>query len=1213
MHFGLVAQTNTENWVKTTTYKVPTTVVANPSSAQKVVNVSYFDGLGRPIQNVAHQQSNSGKDIVTHIEYDAFGRQTREYLPFVADGAASLDIKSNQVASFYSSTDPLRTGSVNFPTTAFPYSEKLFEASPLNRVFEQAAPGESWELNASEKHTIRLDYQTNEFTGPEAVKLYQATANWDNANTLYGTTVLTQTSNYAANQLYKSVTKNENWKATDINNNTVHDYKDKEGKVILKRTFNSNAGINQILDTYYVYDQYGNLTYVLPPAVTSASNANQMSGLCYQYKYDYRNRLVEKKLPGKQWEFIVYDKLDRVVATGPAFSPFTDADASNSVGWLITKYDGYNRVVYTAWKNDTTISAAKRKMLQDQQNVLRIEINETKSTNTTIDGFSVSYTNNVLPTDFKLLTVNYYDDYNFPNTPIDFSTVLAQPVFYNNSTQKPKGLATGSWVRVLEGAAAINAETTYTLYDYKARPIRTYAQNYLGGYTQTDANLDFVGKTLFTETRHKRLAANDELLVREEFTYSPQDRLITHTHKINSNPTQLLTKNTYDELGQLIAKNVGGTDVSGIAALQKVDYTYNIRGWMTGINDVTNLSQSSAPPDLFAFKINYNTTTGSVAGVDKLYNGNIAETFWRSGSDNVLRKYGYNYDALNRLQNAFYQKPDAAVMYSNCYNESLTYDISGNIKTLSRNGVSDSPNAVIEIDKLYYIYNAANPHQLSMVYDESNNPNGFKDDAQQGVPDTTIDYGYDNNGNLLRDDNKNITNIIYNHLNLPIKITFGSTGTIEYLYTSIGKKVTKRVYDNVTATATVTDYLDGFQYRNTIFQFFPFAEGYVNVTTGITTTTGSNQTFDYVFSYLDHLGNVRLNYTKDPNTGVVKILEENHYYPFGLKHQNYNSDINAYGRDAATSAKSIKQIGVIDINQLQTGVNKYKYNGKELQDELGLNMYDYGNRNYDPAIGRFMNMDRFAEKYYKKTPYQYAGNNPILFNDIKGDSIAIYSKQDKKNVVYENGQLYTKDAKGKNVAYNGKNVKVDKNGNKTIGGFLGKTLDALNKISSGKSGNELVSAIQSDSKFNVIKESNDGTNSSAGVSGRVRWDPLNTSGGPNQSGGTSRDSYIGLAHELGHVLDGLDGTVDDTPLSPEGGTKSDIIAMHWENRVRGENNVSLRTSYGYDSNGNVIGQALNPNGTSNYFTQPATLQQQSGGANPTPVSSTSPIVIPFRY
>ncbi|WP_208863570.1 RHS repeat-associated core domain-containing protein, partial [Flavobacterium araucananum] len=109
----------------------------------------------------------------------------------------------------------------------------------------------------------------------------------------------------------------------------------------------------------------------------------------------------------------------------------------------------------------------------------------------------------------------------------------------------------------------------------------------------------------------------------------------------------------------------------------------------------------------------------------------------------------------------------------------------------------------------------------------------------------------------------------------------------------------------------------------------------------------------------DHLGNVRLSYAKNPQTQVLEIIEENNYYPFGLKHEGYNSDS--------------KQIGY-----------NYKYNGKELQDELGLNFYDYGARNYDPALGRWMNIDPLAEQMRRYSPYNYAFDNPVYFIDPDG-------------------------------------------------------------------------------------------------------------------------------------------------------------------------------------------------------------------------------------
>lgn len=186
--------------------------------------------------------------------------------------------------------------------------------------------------------------------------------------------------------------------------------------------------------------------------------------------------------------------------------------------------------------------------------------------------------------------------------------------------------------------------------------------------------------------------------------------------------------------------------------------------------------------------------------------------------------------------------------------------------------------------------------------------------------------------------------------------------------------------------------------------------------------------------------------------------------------------------------------------------------------------------------------------------------------------------------------------------------------------FLGKAVAALDKIRSGKAGGELINTLQNDSKYVRIGE---GSNQSGGASGSVSWDPSNTTGGPNQQGSNNRPSYIGLTHELGHAFDGLDGAVSNVSIGNIGGenvTAAEYEAMHWENRVRGENGISLRTHYGNDGNGNVIGQALNPNGTSSIYTQQlvmptAHLQAQfsSSGMQIVPVSGTTTVVIPFEY
>lgn len=178
------------------------------------------------------------------------------------------------------------------------------------------------------------------------------------------------------------------------------------------------------------------------------------------------------------------------------------------------------------------------------------------------------------------------------------------------------------------------------------------------------------------------------------------------------------------------------------------------------------------------------------------------------------------------------------------------------------------------------------------------------------------------------------------------------------------------------------DYLDGFQYKDGNLQFFPTSEGYIRAT-----DVNGTITYSYVYNYTDHLGNIRLSYAKDPeNPNVLKILEEDHYYPFGLKHTNYNSDLLVHReyRGALTIKDPVTPEPLVPVLPYN-----YKYNGKEFQDEMGLNIYAHGWRDYDPAIGRFHKMDRFTEKYHRLSPYGFTANNPIYFMEIQGDSIDV--------------------------------------------------------------------------------------------------------------------------------------------------------------------------------------------------------------------------------
>ncbi|WP_157956113.1 RHS repeat domain-containing protein [Flavobacterium kingsejongi] len=183
-------------------------------------------------------------------------------------------------------------------------------------------------------------------------------------------------------------------------------------------------------------------------------------------------------------------------------------------------------------------------------------------------------------------------------------------------------------------------------------------------------------------------------------------------------------------------------------------------------------------------------------------------------------------------------------------------------------------------------------------------------------------------------------------------------------------QITKKVTEG--ATIATTEYSDGFQYKDGVLHFFPIAEGYISHSAG---------NYNYVYHYKDHLGNVRVSYAKDPVSGLTKIVEESNYYPFGMKHANYN--------DYAPPAPRVANKGY-----------QYKYNGQELQTELGLNVTAMDYRQYDNALGRFLGMDRFAELSFSLTPYRFAFNNPVYWSDPTG---LFETKDDAKKWAKTNG------------------------------------------------------------------------------------------------------------------------------------------------------------------------------------------------------------------
>ncbi len=867
-------------------------------------STQYVDGLGRPIQTVTRSALFNGsakRDLVQYIMYDEFGRQVYQPLPFQSnhnDGRLHLT-PSSELNSFMNGTGQPDSGF--YPYEDIFYGETEYDDSPLNRTIKQMAPGNSW---AGSDKGVSSTWRPN--TSADGVRIW----------TVVGSGNPSTSGTYAAGSLMASIT-------TDEENNQVKQFTDKLGRVILKQVQKGatvNQGHGDWLNTYYVYDNKGNLNRVLPPrAVELLStsswswNTTDMDALVFKYSYDNRNRMITKKVPGAGVVEMVYDELDRLVAT-------RDSNLDAQGKWLITKYDVHNRPVITGLFSSSSSRASLQTTVDGWNNDLFVQ-REIDSSVGVVEGLSITVSTYVsgttkyrvktggtieflpgfdsgsaefetevvpsLPHEYtfyqgyydatypaldanvEVLSVSYFDDYDFTSQTYDIGYTdfyasginnAVTPDDYDNVT----GLATGSKVKVL--GTTDDWLTTVMFYDDRGRVIQTQADNHVGGRDIVTTQYDFSGKVLNTYTVHNNPNYTPvQTTISKRYTYdgSGTGRLLTIQEKLNTGSFKTIATNTYNELGELETKVLGNS-------LETLNYEYNVRGWLEGINEDY---VSSGTGHYFGMDLSYDHgfTTNQL-------NGNIAGVQWRSKSSKKQRSYGFDYDVSNRLLEAeYFQKggvsgPNFESNWSNTKSDFSTlysYDANGNILTLKREGVVAG--SIHTIDNLTYSYlNSGKSNQLIEVADaEGDLGQGDFVDGNTG-----IDYAYDSNGNMTQDLNKDINagDITYNHLNLPERIEFSNNvnKTITYTYDAAGIKLKKTVNDN--GQITTTDYVSGFIYENNDLQHFANEEGQVRK------NKNGNLVYDYFIK--DHLGNTRMTLTEDVDVTIYTATMETEYEDF---------------------------------------------------------------------------------------------------------------------------------------------------------------------------------------------------------------------------------------------------------------------------------------------------------------------------------------------
>ena len=580
------------------------------------------------------------------------------------------------------------------------------------------------------------------------------------------------------------------------------------------------------------------------------------------------------------------------------------------------------------------------------------------------------------------------------------------------------------------------------------------------------------------------------------YTFTGQPATVTHSHTASgkSTRTEVYTY-SYDHADRVskVEHTLGGTKIT------LADYTYDSFGRLS----TKSLHGSAANKLTYAYNLRswltgitstrftqnlyYNTGVGTAR-----YNGSISSMTWKSGNESTVRGYKFTYDGLDRMLNATYGETAGISTNANRFSENVTgYDKNGNIKGLQRYGQLSSA-AYGMIDNLTLTLNGNQLNRVDDAVTASAYNGGFEFKNGANAAD---EYSYDANGNLAKDLNKGISGITYNFLNLPNVVTFSDGSTITYTYGADGTKL--RTVHKIGSTTTTTDYCGNVVYENGVQKLLLTEEGYVTL---------SDSKYHYYLK--DHQGNNRVVISQ---SGTVE--ETNHYYPFG-------------GAFASTS-----------------NVQPYKYNGKELDSKKGLNWYDYGARHYDAALGRFTTNDRFAEKYYSMSPYQYGANNPVNNIDVNGDTIVVNPNP---NGLIDNVRIFF----GFDTKYQ-KDVKADlqqlKKDDKEIGEMIielekSKNVHSITRTKRGKSNS---------SGFDREKAKKDIPQGSI-----INYDPdVKT-----DINGNHRTPRIGLSHELQHSSD-----VDKGIMSYEnignGIPMREIRAINTENKIRKRTGDAKRTEY----------------------------------------------------
>jgi RHS repeat-associated protein len=860
------------------------------------VKVDYFDGLGRPLQTVANRAGLYGRDWIKLHKYNSKGLEANDYIPFSSvESDFDGKFEPNAYTILYNLSQYYYAGQR-------PFSEKIYDNSPLDRATKVYNAGTYNTSNPSAIPTTNYGYASN-----DATEVFLITVG--NTNTSYPVFE----GYYAANTLKKI-------KVTDRDGKVTETFVDKQGRTLLSRSkadpIPSGPGsITQWAQTYYVYDNNNRLRYVIPPLAKEwvypttglmsfprTMAATIANGLCYSYFYDNLGRLIEKYVPGKSVEYFVYDKKDRVVFR-------QDGNLRASSKWEFTLYDAQDRVYLTGIYSPT--SAATQLSLTTEINSANVPV--ATSVFYFIKNYTAFQTIATTIDNSEILTRNFYDTYDYSTfstpssavlTTTDFSklTGIAPQAAVPVLSQNTRGLNTVSFAKVMDPSLSpVKYLKSLKLYDEFGRLIQEKKDNLhqasgadiiTNQYNFNDEVVCSINATSNPDATVPASFANQNLhksfsIVKSYKKWGSWNKLNNIAMSINGDPYKSIAVYDYDDFVRVEKKRMPAT---------YENYFYDINNKLLSINeDYVRAGYAPNSKPLFGEMISYED-----GFTQRSFNGNISGVVWRgAGTNSLARFYGYQYDNLNRLTVAEFGEGSLSPQsWSNWYTNysvpSIQYDLNGNITAMSQKGLVSG--GVADMDIISYNYDPQT-NQIAWISDAGVSTTGtsLPDFKDLSTLQNSTEYDYDNNGNLKIDRDKNIiTPIIYTYDNKPMNIQINGSGAIEYVYDALGNKLKKKITDNPSSTITTYDYIGPLVYKNNQLELISHDEG--RCIPDMSDPTKVTPQFFWDYFTKDHLGNVRAvmraTETQDPLVDQFGTVS-----PFQIQQYEATHEVSLYNQE----------------------------------------------------------------------------------------------------------------------------------------------------------------------------------------------------------------------------------------------------------------------------------------------------------------------------